>query len=122
MEQSGYLYVIGVGGREDWEAGRGSMYWIEDRKGEKALPVFTTSERVERFVQANFSTPKAHMEMLESVGLPHAPALTAGRFMVMPLDNDGVARVAAMVGADYLIRDPRPGAEQEILRFTRGEK
>jgi hypothetical protein len=118
MDQSGYLYIIGVGGREDWEAGRGSMYWIEDRKGEKALPVFTTPERVERFMRANLDTPKAHMEMLESIGLSHAPALTAGRFVVMPLDNDGVARAAAMVEADYLIRDPRPGPEQEILRFT----
>jgi hypothetical protein len=22
-------YVIGLGGPEDWEAGRGSLYWIE---------------------------------------------------------------------------------------------
>ena len=42
MKQGEYLYVIGVGNSEDWEAGRGSFYCTEDRNGEKALPVFTT--------------------------------------------------------------------------------
>jgi hypothetical protein len=118
MEESGYLCVIGVGSRENWEAGRGSFYYVEDRNGEKALPVFTTPERVESFTHANFDTPKAHMEMLESIGLSQAPDLTAGRFVVMSFDNAGIAEVAATVEADYLIRDPRPGTEQEILRFT----
>ena len=31
----------------------------------------------------------------------------------MPLDAEGLARAAAAVGADYAVRDPRPGDEQE---------
>ncbi len=32
-------YVIGLGDRKDWEAGRGSLCWIEAPNGEHALPV-----------------------------------------------------------------------------------
>ena len=45
MKDDVLYYVVGLGDREDWEAGRGSLYWILDRNGEHALPVFTTSER-----------------------------------------------------------------------------
>jgi hypothetical protein len=34
------------------------------------------------------------------------------------MDQDTLASAAAMVDADYLVRDPRPGDQQEILRFT----
>jgi hypothetical protein len=117
MEQE-YLYIIGVGSTEDWEARRGSFYYIEDRNGEKAMPVFTTAEKVEKHIDANFNTPKAHMDMLESIPESHLETLTEGRYIIMPLDTEGVAQVAATIGADYLIRDPRPGDEQEILRFS----
>ncbi len=117
MEQE-HLRIIALGNEEDWRAGRGSIYYIEDRNGEKAMPVFTTPEKVERYVRANFDAPKAHMDMLESVPESQVKPLTEGRFIVMPLDAAGVAQAAAMVGADYLIRDPRPGDEQEILRLT----
>jgi hypothetical protein len=56
--------------------------------------------------------------MLESVPESHVKLLTEGRFIVMPLDEEGVAQAAAMVGVDYLIRDPRTGEQQEILRLT----
>ena len=70
-------------------------------------------------VSANFNTPQAHMAMLESVGASHSKPLTEGRFVVMPVDSHSVAKVAAIVGADYLIRDPRPGEQQEVLRFSK---
>ena len=57
--------------------------------------------------------------MLESVGVAHAQPLTEGRFVIMPLDTDGVAMAAATVDADYLVRDLRPGAQQEVLRFNK---
>ncbi len=117
MEQE-HLFVIGLGSREDWQAGRGSIYYIEDRKGEKAMPVFTTPEKVKQYVSANIHVPNAHMDMLESVPESHIEPLTEGRFIVMPLDAEGVARAATMVGADYLIRDPHPGDEQQTLRLT----
>ena len=118
MDQSEYLHVIGIGGPEDWEAGRGSFYYIEDKTSETALPVFTTGEAAKAHVEANFHIPKAHMEMLESAPLSHVGPLTEGRWVIMPLDREGVARVAALLDADYLVRDPRPGKEQEILRFS----
>ena len=119
MSEEGYLHIIGVGSTEDWEAGRGSLYYIEDRRGETCLPVFTTPERAKRYMSANFNAPEAHMAMLESVGADHAEPLTEGRFIVMPVDSNGVAKAAAIVGADYLLRDPRPGEQQAILRFNK---
>ena len=119
MKQGHLLYVIGVGDVEDWQAGRGSIYYFEDRNSEKALPVFSTpGEHANHYRRANFGTPKAHMDMLESVPRAHLRPLTEGRFIVMPLDAEGLARAAAAVGADYAVRDPRPGDEQEILRLT----
>ncbi len=68
--------------------------------------------------EANFNAPEAHMAMLESLGAAYAEPLIEGRFIIMPLDPNGVAKVAASVDADYLVRDPRPGEQQEILRFN----
>jgi hypothetical protein len=119
METEEHLHVIGMGSEADWEAGRGSFYYIEDKNGEKCIPVFTSPERADRFAQANFDNPEVHMQMLESIGVVHAPALTSGRFIVMPLRAKGLARAAAMVEADYLVRDPRPGDQQDIMRVPK---
>src|SRR5215211_1691160 len=119
METEEHLHVIGMGSEADWEAGRGSFYYIEDKNGEKCIPVFTSPERADRFAQANFDNPEAHLQMLESIGVVHAPALTSGRFIVMPLRAEGLARAAAMVEADYLVRDPRPGDQQDIMRVPK---
>ncbi len=119
MNQGEYLHIIGVGGSDDWEAGRGSFYFIEDKNGEKALPVFTTGETAVAYARANLDSPKAFMEMLESVPASHVGPLTEGRFVIMPLGKEDVAWVAASLKADYLVRDPRPGHEQEILRFSK---
>jgi hypothetical protein len=114
-----HLHVIGMGSEADWGAGRGSFYYIEDKNGEKCIPVFTSAERADRFAQANFDNPGAHIQMLESIGVVHAPALTSGQFIVMPLRAEGLARAAAMVEADYLVRDPRPGDQQDIMRVPK---
>ena len=60
------------------------------------------------------------MQMLESLGATaelHAKPLTQGRFIVMPLDSKTLAKAADAVRADYLVRDLRPGEEQEVLRL-----
>ncbi len=116
MEEE-YFYVIGLGNEEDWQAGRGSVYYIEDRNGEKGVPVFTAPEKAEQYIRANFHSPEAHMSMLESVPESHVEPLTRGRYVVMPLEAAGVVRAALLAEADYLVRDPRPGHEQEILRL-----
>ena len=118
MEQGHILYVIGVGDFEDWQAGGGSIYYIEDRKGERALPVFSTPEGANQYRRANFGTPRPPLDILKSVRREHVRPLSEGRFIVMPLDAEGLARAATAVGADYAILDPRPGDEQEILRLT----
>ena len=122
MDPDEYVYIIGVGSSADWEAGRGSLYFIEDKNGERALPIFTTSEGVQSFAEANFGTPEAYMQMLESLGAnveSHAPPLAAGSYIFMPLKPDGLELAAATIDADYLVRDPRPGEEQEVLRFSK---
>jgi|SRR5215208_1188973 len=116
-EQEEYLHIIAVGTPADWNAGNGSLYYIEDKNGEKALPVFTTAEWAEKFGRTNFESAEAHMQMFESVPVSHIPPLTEGRFMIMPLGFEHVATAAAMADVDYLIRDPRPGDQQEILRL-----
>jgi hypothetical protein len=113
-----HLHVIGLGNREEL-AGRAWQYLLyRGSQRREGHPVFTTPEKVERYVRANFDAPKAHMDMLESVPESHVKPLTEGRYIVMPLDAAGVAQAAAIAGADYLVRDPRPGDEQEILRLT----
>ena len=119
MDQGEYLHVIGVGAAADWEAGRGSLYYIEDKSGEKAMPTFTSAARAESYIKANLSGVEAHMQMLEGIGVTHAPPLTEGRFVILPLDAEGVAWAALMVEADYLIRDPRPGYQQETIRVPK---
>jgi hypothetical protein len=101
MEQADYLHLIGVGNSEDWQARRGSLYYIEDKNGEKCLPVFSTLGRVASYVRSNFGAPKAHMDIiLESLPVSHVGPLTEGRFLDMPLDTEGVAKAAAMIDAD----------------------
>jgi len=69
------MYVIGLD-----EAPVRAFYYIEDRKGEKPLPVFTTLERLERHVRTNLaSNPKSHMEMMEGNPLEVIRELTEGR-------------------------------------------
>ena len=111
------FYIIGLGQEEDWEAGNGSLYYVEDSRGERCVPIFTTVEKVQKYVTANFDWPEAHMDMLESVPETHVGPLTGNRFTIMPLTSELVIRAAAMVGANYLVRDPRPGGEQEIMRL-----
>ena len=114
-----YHYIIGTGNTNDWDEGRGSLYYMESRDGKKYLPLFTTPEKVQRFIEANFNQPMAHMSMLESAGLSHARPLTEGRFIIMPVDEKGVERAALIMDADFLLRDPRPGNQQEILRLPK---
>jgi hypothetical protein len=120
MQSGEYLYVIGVGSAGDFQAQRGGIYHIADSRGEIALPVFTSPELATEYVNNTLNKPGAHMQMLESVGAnvdTHADALTGGRFLIMPVDAETLAGVTERIEADYLIRDIRPGEDQEILRL-----
>ena len=107
MSDDERYYIIGCGGVKDWDEGRGSLYWIQDRNGGRALPMFTSQEKVEAFMEATFNSPRAHMEMLESVAsITHVNPLTEGRFSIFPLREEGVATAAELIEADYIVRDP----------------
>ncbi len=56
--------------------------------------------------------------MAQKTPISHQGPLLQNRFVVMPLTVETLTRAAAMVEADYMLRDPRLGAEQEILRLT----
>ena len=115
------MYVIGVGDQEDWEAYRGSLYYIEDKYRLRALPVFTSGDRAGEYVRTILDTPEAHMGMMEGAPVTHVESLTAGRFTIMPVEwPEGMAEVAANNDMDYLVRDPRAsrGARQEIVPLS----
>jgi hypothetical protein len=118
-EQEEYYYIIGLGTLADAEAGRSSLYYIEDRNGEKGMPVFTTGERADDYARANLESAEAHMQMFESLPVSHIPPLTEGRFVILPLKREDVAKAALMADVDYLIRVPRAGDEPEILRLPK---
>ena len=119
MEQADQrYYLIGLGGSEDWQAGRGSLYFIE-RDGEKWLIAFTTPERAKRHIAANFHQPEAHIEMLESLPETHTGPLTEGRFVVMEAGIRELAERALEMGADYIQRDILPGPNQEVIRVPK---
>lgn len=78
-EQQEYQYILAIGSPADWEAGKGSLYYIEDKNGEKGMPVFTTGERAREFARIISGSAEAHMQMFESVPVSHIPPLTEGR-------------------------------------------
>jgi hypothetical protein len=112
-------WICFVGHDEDFEAGRASLHYVEDPRGEWCLLLFPTRKKAERFVQANFDTPESHISMLEGTPESHLSPLTAGRFMVAQVPNEEIVELALEAGIDYLVRDPRPGTEQEVLRLDK---
>ncbi len=52
------LHIIAMGHEEDWKRGLGSLFYIEDKHGESAYPVFTAAELADKFVQARVSFAK----------------------------------------------------------------
>jgi hypothetical protein len=117
--QDEILYVIGIGSVADWEAGRGSLYWIEASNGEHALPVFTTRERAHEHWEAHLSETSARLQMVDSMPMTHQGPVLENQMTILPLRVEDLALAAEQVEADYLIRDPRPGSEQETLRLPK---
>jgi hypothetical protein len=63
-------YVIGLGGLDDWDTGRGSLYWIGAPNREHALPVFTTPEDARSYWTAN-SGVRERLEMADTTPTTH---------------------------------------------------
>jgi hypothetical protein len=125
MDENEALWVINVGSSR----GKGEKleihvhYYIE-ADGEKVMPVFSTQEKAADFTRTNLrENVKAHMDLLESSGdLESVQALTEGHFTALRVTVSSIMGVAAQLGVDALIRDPRPGDEQELIRvrYPRG--
>lgn len=118
MRSSETYYILGMGDSDDWKNGDGHIYYISARNQERCIPVFTTPKKAQRYANNHFKQPEAYLDMLESVG-PNSGALREGRYSLIQTDTDTLALAAATVDADYLVRDPRPGRTQEILRFRK---
>ena len=122
MEPGEHLYIIGLGDQEDWQAGRGRLCYFEDEDDKVALPVFTTSEKAKGYARDHLGAPEAHMDMLESLGATaesDARPLTEGRIAIIKVDSQGLQRAAASVRPNYLVRDFRPGEDEEVLWLDR---
>ena len=117
-EQDAY-WVCFSGHEGDFEAGRAGLHYVERSSGEKWLVIFTTRAKAEEFVQANFSTPEAHMSMMESLPESHLAPLTGSRFTVAKLPREDIIELALEAGVDYLQRDIKPGSQQDIMRLKR---
>jgi hypothetical protein len=86
------LYVIGLGNAEDAKAGRASLYYLNDSRGDTGLPVFSSRERLFRYVEANFHKPEVHIKLLDSIDPKAVALLTEGRYSAVTLDTEEVAR------------------------------
>jgi hypothetical protein len=115
----GYNYIIGIGNTEDWEAGRGSLYYIEGNDGERYLPIFTKPEGASDYATTYLDDPAANLQMIEGGPLSHAGPLLSRHRIIMPFDVERIAKAAATIDAGYLLRNPRPGRAQEVLRLTK---
>jgi hypothetical protein len=111
-------WICFCGGAQDFEAGRASLHYVEDSRGERCLLVFSTYERAQAFVEANLGVPESHISMLEGTPVSHLTPLTAGRFAVAKVPNEEIIELALEAGIDYLQRDIKPGPEQEVLRLS----
>jgi xanthine/CO dehydrogenase XdhC/CoxF family maturation factor len=110
-------FVIVIGDNDDWQTGRGSLYYIEEKHGERAMPVFTSAEKAEDHFRANLTSADAHMQMLEKLHVTHVPELTEGKFGIASLPAEPLVTLALSADINYLVRDPRPGAQQEVIRL-----
>jgi hypothetical protein len=103
---------------------RGDMVGIElhyfvDTDDEKVIPVFTSHERLEDYVRTDLNTPEGHLDMMEGGDLTRARALSEGRFKGVLMDVNDIAELAVEMEADWLMRDPRPGEEQDVWRVPK---
>ncbi len=95
------------------------LHYFVDTDDEKVIPVFTSPERLEVYVRTALDTPEGHLDMMEGGDLRRARALTEGHFEGVLMDANDIAELAVEMEADWLMRDPRPGEEQEVWRVPK---
>jgi len=112
MEQSENLYVLGIGPEEAFEEGRAGIHYEEDEAGQKALPVFPTSDGVDAYVLALLNDPALDTEARDE--------LEAGRFRALHLeDGQELGEMVLFMGVDYVKWVPAPGEPATFLRIPK---
>lgn len=121
MTETARVHVIGVGDEADGAAGRASIYYIEDKGGLRAMPIFSSASLAREHIMSCLAenTPQEHMSMMEGLPAEHVGPLTEGRFSVLGVPwPQGLAELVWRCDVDYLVRDLRPGAGQEIMALS----
>ncbi len=112
MEQSENLYVLGIGPEEAFEQGRAGLFYEQDEAGQKALPVFPTSEGVDAYALALLGDPASDTNAQGE--------LEEGRFRAIHLEGgEELARMALFMGVDFVKWIPAPGEPAKFYRMPK---
>jgi len=113
------LWVINVGSSvEQGENLQLRVHYYIEANGQKVMPVFSTREKAADYTHTDLrENVRAHMDMLEVSGdLEAVRALTEGHFTGLRITVSSIMEVAVQLEVDTLVRDPRPGGEQEFIQ------
>ena len=109
MEQARRCYIIGIGTNEDFDTGHAAVY-VEDRRGERVLPVFFAPEPLERYVEALIADSASGPETVAQ--------LRAGHYRVLELEGSPeLADIAMWIGADCIAWSPATSGGGQIYRI-----
>jgi hypothetical protein len=114
-----YYYVIGTGDpKEDVESV--AWYYIEHDKGFDVIPLFSTPEKAERYIELPLQHPSAYVGVLESIGTSNPKVLESyqdDKYFVAPLDREGVAKLMVLLETTTIVLDAEVGKENPTLRL-----
>ncbi len=116
FESQEYYFVISVG-----DPNKGlenvAFYYIEHNNGTKILPLFSSSEKAEKFIERSLTSPSAYMEAFESIGIENPKVLESlQRNMYLPVsvNKEGFATALALTETTAFALDPGPGETQVV--------
>jgi hypothetical protein len=112
MEQSENLYVLGIGPEEAFEEGRAGLHYEQDEAGQKALPVFPTSDGADAYALALLNNPASDTDARGE--------MEEGRFRAIHLeDGQELGRMVQFMGVDYVKWIPAPGEPAQFYRIPK---
>jgi len=113
-----YYYVIGTGNPEDVESC--AWYYIEHNKGFNVIPLFSTPEKAERYINGPLQHPSAYMEVVEGISISNPKVLESyqdDQYFVAPLDMEGLAELMVQLKTTTIVLDAEVGKENPALRL-----
>jgi len=112
-----YYYVIGTGDpKEDVESM--AWYYIEHDKGFDVIPLFSTPEKAERYIEGPLQHPSAYMGALESIGCSNPKVLESyqdDQYFVAPLDTERLAKLMVLLDTSTIVLDAEVGKDNPTL-------